>query len=105
MKIKTVSCAVISVVALCAGGAALAVARSGTQSAIQQGTTVRTKIEATGLYDQACYDAYFGCMDQFCITDNASGGACNCSDDIVGYNDELAAIQDILDEYEEDEED
>ena len=98
MKIKTVSCAVISVVALCAGGAALAVARSGTQSAIQQGTTVRTKIEATGLYDQACYDAYFGCMDQFCITDNASGGACNCSDDIVGYNDELAAIQDILDE-------
>ena len=98
MKIKTVSCAVISVVALCAGGAAVAVARSGTQSAIQQGTTVRTKIEATGLYDQACYDAYFGCMDQFCITDNASGGACNCSDDIVGYNDELAAIQDILDE-------
>ena len=98
MKIKTVSCAVISVVALCAGGAALAVARSGTQSAIQQGTAVRTKIEATGLYDQACYDAYFGCMDQFCITDNASGGACNCSDDIVGYNDELAAIQDILDE-------
>ena len=98
MKIKTVSCAVISVVALCAGGAALAVARSGTQSAIQQGTTVRTKIEATGLYDQACYGAYFGCMDQFCITDNASGGACNCSDDIVGYNDELAAIQDILDE-------
>ena len=98
MKIKTVSCAVISVVALCAGGAALAVVRSGTQSAIQQGTTVRTKIEATGLYDQACYDAYFGCMDQFCITDNASGGACNCSDDIVGYNDELAAIQDILDE-------
>ena len=73
---------------------------SGTkrQSAIQQGTTVRTKIEATGLYDQACYDAYFGCMDQFCITDNASGGACNCSDNIAEYDKELAAIQDILSE-------
>ena len=73
---------------------------SGTkrQSAIQQGTTVRTKVEATGLYDQACYDAYFGCMDQFCITDNASGGACNCSDNIAEYDKELAAIQDILSE-------
>ena len=68
------------------------------QSAIQLGTTVRTKVEATGLYDQACYDAYFGCMDQFCITDNASGGACNCSDSIKEYDEELAEIQSILDE-------
>ena len=75
-----------------------AVSRTTKQSAIQQGTTVRTKIEATGLYDQACYDAYFGCMDQFCITDNASGGACMCSDDSIEYEKEFAAIQEILDE-------
>lgn len=68
------------------------------QSAIQQGTTVRTKVTATGLYDQACYDAYFGCMDQFCITDNASGGACGCSDDIIGYNSELEEIQAMINE-------
>ena len=77
---------------------AFAVARTTTQSAIQQGTTVRTKIEAVGLYDQACYDAYFGCMDQFCIIDNANGGACGCSDDSIEYEQEFAAIQEILDE-------
>ena len=68
------------------------------QAAIQQGTTVRTKVEATGLYDQACYDAYFSCMDQFCITENASGGACGCSDDIIGYNSELEEIQAMINE-------
>ena len=77
---------------------AFAVARTTTQSAIQQGTTVRTKIEAVGLYDQACYDAYFGCMDQFCIIDNANGGACGCSDDSIEYEQEFAANQEILDE-------
>ena len=77
---------------------ALTTSKNSRQSAIQQGTTVRTKVEATGLYDQACYDAYFGCMDQFCITDNASGGACNCSDSIKEYDEELAEIQSILDE-------
>ena len=68
------------------------------QSAIQNGTTVRTKIEATGLYDQDCYNAYFGCMDQFCITDNSNGGSCGCSDDIIEYEKEFSEIQDILDE-------
>ena len=51
------------------------------QSAIQSGTSVRTKTEATGLYDQKCYDLYYGCMDQFCIMDNADGGSCACSDE------------------------
>ena len=46
------------------------------QSAIQKGTSVRTKTDASSLYDQACYDAYYGCMDQFCISDNESGGSC-----------------------------
>lgn len=101
MKIKVIIGSVVCLAALAVAVDSYGLTTSsGTkrQSAIQQGTTVRTKVEATGLYDQACYDAYFGCMDQFCITDNASGGACNCSDNIAEYDKELAAIQDILSE-------
>ena len=101
MKIKVIIGSVVCLTALAVAVDSYGLTMSsGTkrQSAIQQGTTVRTKVEATGLYDQACYDAYFGCMDQFCITDNASGGACNCSDNIAEYDKELAAIQDILSE-------
>ena len=70
------------------------------QSAIQKGTTVRTKTDASGLYDQACYDAYYGCMDQFCISDNESGGSCACSDLSVKYDKDFAEIQEILAEAE-----
>ena len=72
--------------------------KTSKQSAIQQGTTVRTKTEATGLYDQECYDMYFSCMDQFCITDNSNGGSCTCSDDSIEYEKQFAEIQDILNE-------
>lgn len=70
------------------------------QSAIQKGTTVRTKTAATGLYDQACYDAYYGCMDQFCISENESGGSCACSDLSIEYEKQFAEIQEILVEAE-----
>ncbi|MEE1111449.1 MAG: hypothetical protein UIH99_04515, partial [Alphaproteobacteria bacterium] len=43
-----------------------ATAKVTKQSAIQAGTKVRTKVDVTGLYDQECYDAFYGCMDQFC---------------------------------------
>ena len=100
MKTKLIfsSFLTLALVAVVADSYGLTTNRTARQSAIQQGTTVRTKVEATGLYDQACYDAYFGCMDQFCVTDNASGGACNCSDNIIEYNEELASIESILDE-------
>ena len=42
MKIKSISYIAIGLVTLGVGGAAFALARSGTQSAIQMGTTVRT---------------------------------------------------------------
>ena len=102
MKTKLIfsSVLMLALVAVVADSYGLTTNRTARQSAIQQGTTVRTKVEATGLYDQACYDAYFGCMDQFCVTDNASGGACNCSDNIIEYNEELASIESILDEAE-----
>jgi len=61
-------------------------------SVIATGTTVRTKVAPVGLFDQSCYDSYFSCMDQFCITDNTNGGACGCSDDNATYMAQLAAI-------------
>jgi hypothetical protein len=70
------------------------------QSAIQNGTTVRAKVSAKGLYSQECYDEYYGCMDQFCISDNANGGSCVCSKDIAKYEKELQEINDMLAEAE-----
>ena len=66
------------------------------QSAIQQGTKVRAKTEASGLYDQECYEAYYGCMDQFCILDNEDGGSCACSDKNAGYEARLEKVKDTL---------
>ncbi len=71
-------------------------AKTSSQSALQNGTKVRTKTDASGLYDQECYDAYYGCMDQFCIGDNENGGSCSCSDDNAKYEIEFAEIKDIL---------
>ena len=70
------------------------------QSAIQNGTSVRTRVTPSGLYDQECYEAYYGCMDQFCIADNSNGGSCACSDDNEKYEKELTEIQSILEEAE-----
>ncbi|MBN1324633.1 MAG: hypothetical protein JW974_00190 [Alphaproteobacteria bacterium] len=68
------------------------------QSVIQSGTNVRVKVAATGLYSQECYDAYYGCMDQFCNIDNTSGGTCSCSDENTKYEQQLASIKKQLDE-------
>lgn len=70
------------------------------QSAIQSGTTVRTKVTPTGLYSQECYDAYYGCMDQFCIVDNTNGGSCACSDLSIEYEKQFADIKKTLEEAE-----
>lgn len=98
MNIKNIlTFAICGVVAVGAGDA-LAAAKTSKQAAIQTGTNVRTRLTATGLYDQECYDAYYSCMDQFCITDNASGGSCACSDENAKYEQQLAEIQDMMDE-------
>ena len=70
------------------------------QSAIQAGTKVRAKVEATGIYDEDCYNKYFGCMDQFCIADNENGGTCMCSDDAAKYDKQLEDIKNMLVEAE-----
>lgn len=74
--------------------------KTSKQSAIQKGTTVRTKTDASGLYDQECYDAYYGCMDQFCISENESGGSCACSDLSLEYDKQFAKIQETFAEAE-----
>ena len=66
------------------------------QSAIQNGTNVRARVAATGIYSTECYDAYYGCMDQFCISDNINGGSCLCSNDNAKYEQELAEINEML---------
>ncbi len=70
------------------------------QAAINLGTKVRGKTEATGVYNQECYDAYYGCMDQFCIVDNEIGGSCNCSDEVKQYESALDEIKKMLTEAE-----
>ena len=70
------------------------------QSALQAGTKVRTRMEPTGIYDEACYNQYFGCMDQFCIVDNENGGSCMCSDDAAKYDEQLESIRKTLAEAE-----
>ncbi len=69
---------------------------SSKQSAIQSGTKVRARVAASGVYNQECYDAYYGCMDQFCILDNEDGGSCACSDKNAGYQARLEKIKDTL---------
>lgn len=79
---------------------AAAAKKTAKQSALKKGTTVRAKTEASGLYNQECYDAYYGCMDQFCISENDSGGTCSCSDLSIEYDKKFTEIQDILGEAE-----
>lgn len=66
------------------------------QSAIQNGTNVRARVAATGIYSQECYDEYYGCMDQFCISENINGGSCLCSNNNEKYESELEEINEIL---------
>ena len=70
------------------------------QSVIQTGTTVRSRVPANGVYDQDCYEKYYGCMDQFCITDNTNGGSCGCSDVNADLEKQFTSIQDTLIEAE-----
>ncbi len=98
---RIVMCWGLGAAAVFAGQSAMAVTKKASkQSAIQSGTSVRTKLDALGLYDQACYDAYYGCMDQFCISENESGGSCACSDLSLKYDEQYAKIQETLAEAE-----
>ena len=102
-KISLLSC-IICAMAFMPGHDAFALTKKTTapkkQAAIQKGTKVSTKTEAKGLYDQECYDIYYSCMDQFCITDNDSGGTCACSDLSIEYDKQFNEIKELLAEAE-----
>ncbi len=70
------------------------------QAALQAGTKVRARMDAVGIFDEECYNQYFGCMDQFCIADNENGGSCTCSDESIKYDEQLESIKKILAEAE-----
>lgn len=67
----------------------LAATRQGSVSA---GTKVAAATENT-IVPKDCQDAYYGCMDSFCMLDNASGGRCQCSDKITELD---QALNDIV---------
>lgn len=99
LNIRTM-CFILAGVMGVTGAAHAAVSKNAKQSAIQIGTTVRTRVQPTGIYNQECYDAYYGCMDQFCIADNTNGGSCACSDLSAEYERQFNEIRDILSEAE-----
>ena len=49
------------------------------QKVINTGTKISAATENTTVSEE-CQDAYFGCMDSFCMLENTSGGRCQCSD-------------------------
>ena len=68
-------------------------ARAGaTQKVIQTGSKIATAATNTAV-PQECQDAFYGCMDSFCMLDNASGGRCQCSDRITELD---GALEEIL---------
>ncbi len=67
-------------------------ARAGTkQKVINAGTKVQSATTNT-VVDQECQDAYFGCMDSFCMLDNTSGGRCQCSNKNAEFDSILEEI-------------
>lgn len=73
-----------------AGG--VVAARAGAkQKVVNMGTKVATATANT-VVSQECQDAYFGCMDSFCMLENVTGGRCKCSDKNAEYDNILAEI-------------
>lgn len=62
------------------------------QKALNPGTKVASAAENTAIPSE-CQDAFYGCMDAFCMLDNASGGRCQCSDRITELD---QVLEDIL---------
>ena len=72
-------------------------ARAAKQSVISTGTKVAAATENTAV-DQVCWGKYSGCMDSFCMLDNANGGRCICSDKNAEYDAILQEIQNLDDQ-------
>ncbi len=62
-----------------AARAAVSARAAAKQKVINMGTKVESATANT-VVSEECQNAYYGCMDAFCMLDNASGGRCQCSD-------------------------
>lgn len=68
-------------------------ARAGvTQKVIATGTKVAAAARNV-VVDEECQQKFDGCMDAFCMLDNASGGRCMCSNKNAEYDAILAEIE------------
>ena len=74
----------------------MAARAASTQKVINNGTKVATAASNT-VIDQECQNAFYGCMDSFCMIDNASGGRCQCSN----RNAELLSVMDDIAKLDE----
>ncbi|MCL2017673.1 MAG: hypothetical protein FWG80_02795 [Alphaproteobacteria bacterium] len=64
-------------------------------------SSVRGRVApTTNLYSTECWESYFGCMDQFCVSDNAQGGRCICSNKNADFEKQLAEVTKQMDEAE-----
>ena len=68
--------------------------RAAKQSVISTGTKVAAATQNT-VVDEKCWNGFMGCMDSFCMLDNANGGRCICSDKNAEYDSILAEIQSL----------
>ncbi len=75
-----------------AAGKPMAARAGATQKVIQTGSKIATAATNTAV-PQECQDAFYGCMDSFCMLDNASGGRCQCNDRITELD---KALEEIL---------
>ena len=64
------------------------------RKAINNGTKIADVMENT-LVTQDCQDAYFGCMDTFCMSENVSGGRCKCNDKNAQFDEIFAQLQSV----------
>ena len=70
------------------------VSRAAKQSVISTGTKVTAAAQNT-VVNEKCWNGFMGCMDSFCMLDNANGGRCMCSDKNAEYDSILAEIQSL----------
>jgi len=63
-----------------------------TQKAINSGTKI-SGANANVIVNAECKEKYYGCMDSFCMLDNANGGRCLCSNRNAELDTVLAEIQ------------
>ena len=68
-------------------------ARAGaTQRVVNAGSNV-SSAATNSVINAECQQKYNGCMDTFCILENANGGRCQCNDKIKTLDAEFAEIQ------------